>query len=113
MAGSSRKMRHAQAQLVQAVDALVQPGDLVGKAQVEGGIADRKRERRMLTELFPDANPREASQMIEDLRAALPSERPDPGTGPIQITPHDHDSAQIRREAEEGKADFTLFTRTA
>ena len=102
-----------EANLVQAVGAMVQPGDEVGKAAVAAERSKRKRETKLLREIIPGASPRQAAEMLDNLAAAVGAPTIDPGPSILQITSHDHDASQIKRDRDEGVLDYTRFASNA
>lgn len=101
-----------ECRLREAVGALVAEGDTVGKDRLAAGIAERNKEIKSLLETAPKMTRREAGQMLDDLKHAYGPVEIHTGDGPIQLTDHDHDAAQLKREAGIGKADFSIFAKT-
>lgn len=97
--------------LRETVDTLVSDGDLLSKEKLQEGIAQRRRERRLVRELIPGVTPRKASELLDDLASAVGAKPldPAPDPAPIQITPYDHDAARLKRDAQEGMADYSRF----
>ena len=93
--------------LVHAVDALVSPHDAVSKAQVAEGQARKKRERKMLAELFPTATRDESEDLLGALRAGLGRTAIERPQGALLITTHDTDAAALQTERGLGLTDFT------
>lgn len=103
-----------EASLVHAVEALASHDDAVSKAQIAEGQARKKRERKMLSELFPTATKDESTELLEALRVGLGRTEIDPRQGPLQVTTHDRDFAALQAESRLGVQDITgLFTEPA
>lgn len=98
-----------ECRLVEAVGALVREGDEVGKARLAAGIANRKSKQRLVKALVPGATPRQSAEILKDLQAAHGSADINTGHSLLQLTDHDHDAAQLKREAALGTSDFSRF----
>ena len=98
-----------ECQLVMAVGAMVKPGDAVGKAGIAHEKSKRTREAKVLREILPGLSPRDSKEMLADMKAGVGSADIDTGHSLLQLTDHDHDAAQIKREAALGTSDFSRF----
>lgn len=98
-----------EAELVLAVNAMVSHGDVIGKAQVQEGVARKNREEKMLKELFPEIKTSHAADSVRALVTAVATpEITKPGRS-LQITKHDHDAKEITAERRRGKADLAML----
>ena len=98
-----------EAHLRTAVGALVSDDDTVSKEHLGAEISERRRERRLMRELFPDANPRKAQELLADLTAGLGARPIDVGRTQVQLTRHDVDASLLQREKQSGRADYARF----
>lgn len=95
-------------QLVEVVGAVIREGDHIGKAAVVEGIARRRQKQKLVKALVPGANPRQAAEILDNLAAAVGApQQIDTGDTLLQLTRHDHDAAQLKREALLGTGDFS------
>lgn len=98
-----------EATLVRAVGAMVAQDDAVGKAQVQEGVARKKREVKMVRELLPQASPKQARDFHAALIAAVDSHEIMKPEGALKITRHDHDAKEITAEHKRGKGDLSVL----
>lgn len=98
-----------EAELALAVNAMVSHGDAIGKDQVMQGVARKKREEKILKELFPEIKTTDAMESVKALVTAVATPDINRPTGATQLTKHDHDAKEITAEHKRGKADFSVF----
>lgn len=98
-----------EATLVRAVGAMVAQDDAVGKAQVQEGVARKKREVKLIRELLPKASPTQARQFHEAMKAAVETPEILRPEGPLKLTKHDHDSKVLMADKRLGKADLSVL----
>jgi len=96
-----------EAQLIQAVDALVSPEDVVGKTMVAEGQARKARERKLLKELLPETNRDESHELLSSLRSALGRTEINIPAGGLMVTSHDYDMATLTEDRKAGRNDLT------
>lgn len=92
-----------EATLTKAVGVLVAQDDVIGAAQVKEGVARRKRQNRVLREIFPELPTSAAAESIKALVTAVAA--PDTSTAPssTRITRHDHDAKALTDAKVKGR----------
>jgi len=98
-----------EAELVLAVNAMVSHGDAIGKEQVMEGVARKKREEKILKELFPEIKTTDAMESVKALVTAVATPEINRPNGATQLTKHDHDAKEITAEHKRGKADLSVL----
>lgn len=98
-----------EAELVRAVNAMVSHDDAIGKGQVMEGVARKKREERILKELFPQIKSTDAMESVKALVTAVATPEIAKPNGSMQLTKHDHDAKEITAEHKRGKGDLSVL----
>ena len=88
--------------LTESVGAMLKDDDVIGKAQIQEGVARKRHEEKILKELYPDMPKEAVKDFLHSLSIAVGPQEIDIPQGITALTRHDDDAYFLAEDAKIG-----------